>query len=340
MSERLTESARRVVTLATNEALKMRVDAIGTEHLLLGLLGIPDCTAMKILQRSEIRPETIRQAVEREAPKGKSIPSGDLVVSAVAKSAMNLGYAEARKINNSYMDTANMLQGLYLEREEVAARIMTRFLDYDAVKVEILRLQDLPDSERVATDLPAATAPRFKELEKTAAAKPGPTWEAFTERARLVAMFAQDEARKLNENMVSTEHLLLGLLRDEDSNAARVLKEMNVSAGRLRFQVAQRIGAGATPTTLPGQLAARAKRAIDLGFQDAALMGKNYLGTEHILLGLVADPEGQAGRVFATVGINHDKATTAVRRVYGEHVAESSQAADMLKGLLGRLIKR
>src|SRR5438552_11515252 len=127
-------------------------------------------------------------------------------------------------------------------------------------------------------------------------------WQRFTERARRVVFFAQEEAGRLGENYVSTEHLLLGLVRENDSVAARILDRMGVSLGRIRSEIERQVTRGDGRLGQDMQLTPRAKRVIDLAYDEARQLSNNYIGTEHLLLGLIREGEGLAGRVLAKLG--------------------------------------
>src|SRR5580693_6205756 len=132
-------------------------------------------------------------------------------------------------------------------------------------------------------------------------------WQRFTERARKVVFFAQEEAGRLGENYVSTEHLLLGLVRENDSVAARILDRMGVSLGRIRSEIERQVTRGDGRLGQDMQLTPRAKRVIDLAYDEARQLSNNYIGTEHLLLGLIREGEGLAGRVLAKLGVDLDK---------------------------------
>ena len=132
-------------------------------------------------------------------------------------------------------------------------------------------------------------------------------WQRFTERARRVVFFAQEEAGRLGENYVSTEHLLLGLVRENDSVAARILDRMGVSLGRIRSEIERQVTRGDGRLGQDMQLTPRAKRVIDLAYDEARQLGNNYIGTEHLLLGLIREGEGLAGRVLAKLGVELER---------------------------------
>jgi ATP-dependent Clp protease ATP-binding subunit ClpA len=123
-------------------------------------------------------------------------------------------------------------------------------------------------------------------------------FERFTERARAVVVFAQDEARTLRYNYIGTEHLLLGLLREEDGLAARALEAFGVTLEEVRGQVARIIGQGEEVTTGQIPFTPRAKKVLELALREAISIGHNHIGTEHVLLGLARENEGVAMRIL------------------------------------------
>ncbi len=132
-------------------------------------------------------------------------------------------------------------------------------------------------------------------------------WQRFTERARRVIFFAQEEAGRLGENFVTTEHLLLGLVRENDSVAARILDRMGVSLNRIRSEVERQVTRGDGRLGQDMQLTPRAKRVIDLAYDEARQLNNNYIGTEHLLLGLIREGEGLAARVLAKLGVDLER---------------------------------
>ncbi|MGO8670044.1 MAG: Clp protease N-terminal domain-containing protein [Capsulimonadaceae bacterium] len=136
-------------------------------------------------------------------------------------------------------------------------------------------------------------------------------WDLFTEPARRVVFYAQEEAR-LGQNYVSTEHLLLGLLREPGNAASRILNQMEVSPGNIAMAVERMVERGSSPPGKDMQLTPRGKLVIDLAYDEAKRMGNNYLGTEHLLLGMMREADGVAGRVLAGLGADLDRTRQAV----------------------------
>ncbi len=137
-------------------------------------------------------------------------------------------------------------------------------------------------------------------------------WQRFTERARKVVFYAQEEAQKFGEGYVSTEHLLLGLVRESDSVAARVLDRLGVSLSRIRAEVEKQLPRGEARPSQEMTLTPRAKRVIDLAYDEARNLNNNYIGTEHLLLGLIREGDGLAGRVLAKLGVELERARREV----------------------------
>ena len=123
-------------------------------------------------------------------------------------------------------------------------------------------------------------------------------FERFTERARQVVVYAQDEARALRHNYIGTEHLLLGVLREEAGLGARVLESLQIRIDEARAQVARIIGYGDEVTAGQIPFTPRAKKVLELSLREALALGHNYIGTEHILLGVVREREGVGARIL------------------------------------------
>jgi len=137
-------------------------------------------------------------------------------------------------------------------------------------------------------------------------------WQRFTERARKVVFYAQEEAQRFGEGYVSTEHLLLGLVREQDSVAARVLDKLGVSLGRIKAEIEKQLPRGDVRNNQEMSLTPRAKRVIDLAYDEARNLNNNYIGTEHLLLGLIREGDGLAGRVLNKLGVDLERARREV----------------------------
>ncbi len=139
-------------------------------------------------------------------------------------------------------------------------------------------------------------------------------FERFTERARQVVVLAQDESRRLGHPYIGTEHILLGLLREEEGIAARVLEQLDITVEEVRAQVARIVGQGDEVTTGQIPFTPRAKKVLELALREAVSLGHNYIGTEHILLGLVRENEGVAARILLDFDADAEKIRNEILR--------------------------
>ncbi len=156
-------------------------------------------------------------------------------------------------------------------------------------------------------------------------------FERFTEKAIKVIMLAQEEARRLGHNFVGTEQILLGLIGEGTGVAAKVLKSMGVNLKDSRIEVEKIIGRGSGFVAVEIPFTPRAKRVLELSLEEARQLGHNYIGTEHLLLGLIREGEGVAARVLENLGIDLTKIRTQVVRMLGE-TAEVGAGANTGKG--------
>jgi ATP-dependent Clp protease ATP-binding subunit ClpC len=152
-------------------------------------------------------------------------------------------------------------------------------------------------------------------------------FERFTEKARRVVVYAQEEARMLNQNYIGTEHLLLGLIREQDGIAAKALESLSISLEDVHQQVEELIGRGTYVPTGHIPFTPRAKKVLELSLREALQLGHNYIGTEHILLGLIREGEGVAAQVLLNLGADLEKVRSAVIQLlsgyYGKQGGES-----------------
>jgi Clp amino terminal domain, pathogenicity island component len=142
-------------------------------------------------------------------------------------------------------------------------------------------------------------------------------FERFTERARLVVVLAQDEARALRHNYIGTEHLLLGLLREEEGLAARALESFELSLPQIRADVSRIVGQGDEVATGMVPFTPRAKQVLELSLREALSIGHDDIDTEHILLGLVRENQGVASRIMDDYGATSDAVRKRILEMTG-----------------------
>src|SRR5918993_5497734 len=142
-------------------------------------------------------------------------------------------------------------------------------------------------------------------------------FERFTEKSRKTVVLAQEEARHFNHSYVGTEHLLLGLLRLDEGVAAQTLTSLGVTLRGAREQVKSIVGYGEEETGAQAPFTPRSKKVLELALRESMLLGHNYIGTEHILLGLARESEGVAARVLSNLRVDPDKVRREVVRMLG-----------------------
>ena len=147
--------------------------------------------------------------------------------------------------------------------------------------------------------------------------KRGPFFRRFTPRARACVVAAQDAARHLGHNFIGTEHVLLAIYSEPDSIAAKALVEMGVTGEEVHTAVVEIIGRG--NETVKGHIpfTPRAKKVLELSLREALALGHNYIGTEHILLGLAREEKGVAATVLAARGVDYDRCREVLLRILG-----------------------
>ena len=173
-------------------------------------------------------------------------------------------------------------------------------------------------------------------------------FERFTDRARRVVVLAQDEARMLNHAHIGTEHLLLGLVHEGQGVAARALEALGISLEAVRREVEETIGRGEQAPGGHIPFTPQAKKVLELSLRESTQLGHQYIGTEHILLGLLHEGEGVAARVLVKMGTDLDRVRQKVIELLHDRSAErppsgirvSSRAAGDLLGLLETLDQR
>ena len=151
-------------------------------------------------------------------------------------------------------------------------------------------------------------------------------FDKFTERARRALTLAQEEAQRFNHNYIGTEHLLLGLVREGDGVAAKVLSNLGVELTKVRSAVEFIIGRGDRATVGEIGLTPRAKKVIELAVDEARRLSHHYIGTEHLLLGLVREGEGIAASVLESLGVNLERVRAETTRILSQTMPQSSGA--------------
>ena len=152
-------------------------------------------------------------------------------------------------------------------------------------------------------------------------------FERFTDRARRVVVLAQEEARMLNHNYIGTEHILLGLIHEGEGVAAKALESLGISLEAVRQQVEEIIGQGQQAPSGHIPFTPRAKKVLELSLREALQLGHNYIGTEHILLGLIREGEGVAAQVLVKLGADLNRVRQQVIQLLSGYQGKEPAAA-------------
>jgi ATP-dependent Clp protease ATP-binding subunit ClpA len=164
-------------------------------------------------------------------------------------------------------------------------------------------------------------------------------FERFTDRARRVVVLAQDEARRLDHNYIGTEHILLGLVQEGEGVAAKALEALAIGLAAVRQQVEEIVGRGKEAPGGHIPFTPRAKKVLELSLREALQLGHDYIGTEHILLGLIREGEGVAARVLANLGADLNLVRQQVVQLLHSHQMEGQERLSSARpaGSSGRL---
>jgi len=153
-------------------------------------------------------------------------------------------------------------------------------------------------------------------------------FERFTDRARSVVVFAQEEARMLNHDYIGTEHILLGLIHEGEGVAAKALESLGISLEAVRSQVEEIIGRRDSAPTSHIPFTPRAKKVLELSLREAIQLGHNYIGTEHILLGLIREGEGVAAQVLQKLGAELKRVRQKVTELLAGYIHQPEEEAE------------
>ena len=279
MWQRFTERARRAVFFAQGEAARLGDAYVSTEHMLLGLICEDDSFAVRILDKLGASRAGIRSEIERQATRGDAKLGADMQLTPRGKRTIDLAYEEAESIGSDFIGTEHLLLGLVREAEGLAGRVLAKLgIELEAARQEVRLVQG-------GGAVPAAGAAAHPDAlslhEGERAPKPAlggkDHWERFTEQARQMVFFAQVQAERHGSAFVSTEHLLLGIVGEHDSVAARILDRMGISLIQIRVELERQVtrGDGSAGADLP--LTPRTKRVIELSYIEARQLNNNYI---------------------------------------------------------------
>jgi ATP-dependent Clp protease ATP-binding subunit ClpA len=420
-----TDRARKVMQLANREARHFNHEYIGTEHILLGLVLEGAGVAANVLKNLDIDTSKIRREVEKvvqHGTGGEQVVTGRLPHTPWAKKVLDFSVEESRNLNHNYVGTEHILLGLLREGQGVAAQVLTNVgLKLEEVREEVLNLlgHNLPNENSSKLNQPSSlpSDPRTQELDEeinrlnlekenaiadqdfnkaaelrdrvielkrhrakiilavaykipkelqpatteiypvsdlTSADLNAPPqqptgdggisldiqflsaenplsspqteepYPRFTDRSRKAMQLANQEAQRLNHEYIGTEHILLGLVKEGMGVAANVLKNLDIDLPKIRLEVEKIVQHGPDgEQVVMGRLphTPRAKKVIAYSVEEARNLNHNYVGTEHLLLGLLREHEGVAAQVLLNLGVKLEDLREGIINLLGRTTA-------------------
>ena len=325
--DKFDEQARHALHNAQKEAQRLQHNFIGTEHLLLGLIRDETNVATTILRNMNIDLVQVRDSVEFIISRGDRIVAGPSIgLTPRSKTVIELSVDEARRLNHHYIGTEHILLGLIREGEGIAAGVLES-LGVNRAKAHTAMIQTLHNeistssttASEQAVNVPprsinSSITPRTDVVVQTQSNRPYDNY-LLTQQAYTILQRAQEEALRFSHNYIGTEHLLLGMVREDEGVAGAVLYNLGIDLNRVRKAVEFIIGRGDRIVLGEIDLTPRAKKILKLASEEAKRMNNTYLGTEHLLLGMVEEGEGIAAGVLNNLGVYPQNVRAETSRV-------------------------
>lgn len=287
--DRFSDHAKQVLSMAQEEAQQARHAYIGTEHLLLALLREQDGLAARVLAGFGVEIGAVREALGG----GEPGPQRLTVPTARVKRVIELAFEEARRMRQSRVGTEHILFGLLTDGDDLAVKVLRDMgVTLEAARAEVARLGEHGEG--------------------------GPIYQSqrLTDDAQKVVALAQEEAELARHTYIGTEHLLLALLRDEHGVGGKVLANLGVEMGTVRDAIETVLGRNERISTQRGLVpTSRVKKVFELAFEEARRSGKDHVGTEHLLLGLLIEGEGVAAHVLEDLGAPLSRVRAEIERL-------------------------
>jgi ATP-dependent Clp protease ATP-binding subunit ClpA len=290
MFERFTEKAIKVIMLAQEEARRLGHNKVGTELMLLGLIGEGTGIAAKVLKSSGLDLKSCRKEVEKIIGRGPGVKSIEIPFTPRAKRILELSWDEARGLKHNYIGTEHLILGLIRENGGVAIRVlMSLGIDLHEVESKVRRL--IQDSTGTSTGKPPGATSLASQC--PLCGSEGKWDKDFCsncllllasergERAAKVINLAQEEARRSGHNFIGTEQILLGILWEGTGKAAKTLNSFGIRLEDTRNEVEKIIGRGSGFVAVEMPFTPRAKRVLKFAWVESKGFGHDYIGTEH-----------------------------------------------------------
>jgi ATP-dependent Clp protease ATP-binding subunit ClpA len=292
MLERFTDRAHKVLALASKEARRFNHEYIDTEHILLGLVMEGTGVGATVLKNLHIDLRKVRVEVETRVKSGPfRVTMGKMPEALRAKKVIEYAIEEGRLLGRNYVGTEHLLLGMLRETEGMAAQVLMNMgLKLEEVREELLELLGVCPADHTSSDGIEGEG-RFVMFER------------FDDSARKVMALANQEAMRLNHEYIGTEHLLLGLVKEGAGIGAKVLEGMGIDLPTARREV-EKFAQPGTTTTLAGKLpyTPRSKNVVNFAIKESLKLRHGYVGTGHLLLGLLRERDGLAFQVILKLG--------------------------------------
>jgi hypothetical protein len=286
-----TPRAQQVLALARGEADRLHHNYIGTEHVLLGLIALGQGVAVNVLGGLGLNLENIRTEVEKITGTG---PAENIATKAPytprVKKVLDLARREAKNLNHTYIGTEHLLLGLLREGDGIGAKAL-RNRNVDLEKLRISIFQELH--------------PNFiSEIPVDPEVEPSKNL-GFTPRAFQAFAFAREEAERLHQNGVGTDHLLLGIIKLEQDKSINLLKSLGLDLDTIRAEVEKRTKV-ASDEKSPGKIpfTPRVNYIVKMAKEEAEALKHTRVGTEHLSLALLREPDGPAAEIFKLLKVD------------------------------------
>lgn len=334
--ERFTQRTRRVLSLAQEAAERLQHRYIGTEHLLIGVMREEGGVAGRVMRDLGVDIRRVEELVERMTPEGQRGWTGRLDLTPGTKKVLELAVDEARRLGHHYIGTEHLLLGLVRQSEGIAVDVLKRLnVKPEDVRRQVRRvLQESPvQRTRSAPSATSIVIPHSGELAETQSSAASsfdsptssPRMERFTQKVQHVLALAQEEAERLQHSYIGTEHLLIGLIREDDTVARRTLEALGLDQHSITEAVERMILPGQRAPNTQLDLAADAKKTLELAVDEARRMGHHYIGTEHLLLGLTRIADSRGSDVLKRLNVSPEEVRRQTRKILQESPVEVRQ---------------
>jgi ATP-dependent Clp protease ATP-binding subunit ClpA/predicted dehydrogenase len=317
-----TPRAQQVLALARKEADRLHHHFVGTEHLLLGILKLDQGVAVNVLRKMGLELETVRMEVEkvvRNGPDQKMI--GNIPYTPRVKKVLVLASKEAKRLKHTYIGTEHILLGLMLEGDGVAARVLKDLdVDIKQTRQEILKELDPNFAGEAAKTVETGSQSVAKETPGVGLAG---LEESFTPLVAQAITFALEEARRLKHDFIGPEHILIGLIGVGRGIAFDVLRRLGLGLPEVRGEVEKQAGFGPEQNVF-GEIVyhPNSLEVLSQAADEAKALHQSFIGTEHILLGLLKEDQGVVSQTLKNLGVDPAKARTEVlkeiERIFGK----------------------